>query len=97
MKIINLKTYKGPRNYIYCGRPSPLGNPFPLTAFSREESVRRYELHLESLIVNKDAATLKEMRRINEDSVLACFCFPLLCHCNVIEKLWRKYFNGIRF
>lgn len=93
MKIINLKTYKGPKNYVYCGRPSPLGNPFNVNEYGRKECIKLYEEWAEAQIQLKVPHFCNAMAALNENSILACFCEPLPCHCNIIEKLWKKYYG----
>ena len=31
-----------PSNYVYVGRPTRWGNPYPVETFGREEAVRRF-------------------------------------------------------
>ncbi len=37
------KGWRMPRNTIYVGRPTKWGNPFPLSQYTREESLSKYE------------------------------------------------------
>ena len=52
IKIVNKnwsKKYKpqeGKDNYVFVGRPSILGNPYPLSSYSRAESIRLYRMWL---------------------------------------------------
>lgn len=75
----------------YVGRPSALGNPFPM----REESNRE-------MVVEKYAAWLRQQYRANgkvraelerllsiaqqQPLELVCFCAPRKCHADVIKK-----------
>ena len=69
-------------------RKSPLGNPFPLTKYSRDEAIAEYRKWLWDQIRDRNMANkafayflelaveLKALR----DSSLGCHCKPLPCH-----------------
>lgn len=67
---------------VYCGRPSKWGNPFAIGPDgTRTEVIRRYE---EWLKAQPDLlASLGELK----GKVLACWCAPLACHCEILAKL----------
>ncbi len=91
---------KGHPNAVYCGRPSPLGNPFPMSNESdRDRVCNQYQQWFNRKIESKDGAVLKELRRIwsigaKEGSVaLACYCAPKRCHCDTIKGFLESHMN----
>lgn len=67
---------------IYIGRPSRWGNPFPLTnEEDRARCVQRYEDWIRTQ--PNLMAALPELK----GKVLGCWCYPRLCHGNVLIKL----------
>jgi len=103
MKIVNLSTFKGGKRRlrhlggVYCGRPSPLGNPFShkkdsladTIVASREEAIEAYRRWLWIKLKEFDPVVIRAMSELKEDSILGCWCRPLACHCEVIERAWR--------
>ena len=88
MQVINIKTTKV-KGVVYCGRPSPLGNPFSLKNFSREESIAHYREWLHRQLIRGNQEVIKALEALQEDSILGCYCKPLDCHCDVIIKAWK--------
>jgi len=77
---------------IYVGRPSPLGNPFPLHCEAeRARVIRDYEEWLaEELLDTRSAASI-EMSRLaalarKQDICLVCWCAPKACHADIIKR-----------
>lgn len=69
-----------PANAVYVGRPSKWGNPFPLTAYGRDEALRLYKQHLyDSGLIND----IDELRGKH----LICWCAPRPCHADILLKL----------
>ena len=67
---------------IYCGRPSKWGNPFVIGSDgSREDVVNKYEQWIKT-----QPNLLKDLPEL-KDKILACWCAPLACHCDVLAKL----------
>lgn len=83
-KVLNKRTDKIPPGAVYVGRPSKWGNPFPLTRYSREESIASYRTWLLGLpyLIN----SLGELR--GKD--LVCWCAPLPCHADILLELANK-------
>ena len=83
-RVLNKRNIRGrlPPNAIYCGRPSPWGNPFMIGRDgTREQVIAKYEAWLTS---QPDLmARLPQLKGFD----LVCWCAPLPCHCNVLLKL----------
>ena len=91
---------KGYPNAVYCGRPSPLGNPFPMgNEADRDYVCDLYQQWFDRRIEAMDEDVLRELRKIwsigaKEGSVaLACFCAPKRCHCDVIKGFFESHMN----
>jgi len=77
---------KNPENTVRVSRPSRYGNPFPLTEYTREESLRLYEEWLKKQLV-EDPSFLSPIYNKN----LACFCkLEEKCHADILLKFIRK-------
>jgi hypothetical protein len=93
INVVNKRVWKG--DGIYVGRPrrgqvSPLGNPFPLSKYSREESIARFRVWLWDRICAKDRKILQALWEIVSateagDVNLICWCKPLACHGDVVK------------
>jgi hypothetical protein len=87
---------------IFIGRPSPLGNPFPINKdCNRSECINKYKVWLKQQTVNHKSEAYKELRRIqileekNPNTIirLLCFCKPLPCHGDwLVYKLENRMF-----
>lgn len=80
-------------DYVYIGRPSPLGNPFPMRdEKDRDKVVEQYYEYfhqcLESPTPQFAAAIdhLLEMAIVTKSINLACYCAPRACHGDVIKS-----------
>jgi uncharacterized protein DUF4326 len=77
---------------IYVGRPSPLGNPFPM---QREEEraavIRGYEGWLAEQLLDPSSPASREIHRLaklarKQDVCLVCWCAPKACHADIIKR-----------
>ena len=89
MRVVNLKK----EGYtVYAGRPGPLGNPFAVG----KDGTRRQVINKFKKWFLSDDPTARRMRnyvlRLDEDTVLGCFCKPLKCHCDIIVE----YYEGMK-
>jgi predicted NAD-dependent protein-ADP-ribosyltransferase YbiA (DUF1768 family) len=101
IKILNRKT-DDCEGAIYCGRGSPLGNPFDFTGSkhpqvkyqvkSREEAISSYSHYLAKEILEGNPLVCDAIRDLQmkhfkgEDIYLSCYCAPLPCHLEVIKE-----------
>lgn len=101
MKVGNFRDkrrYDSPaQNYVYVGRPSPLGNPFYIGRDgTREEVIEKYRGWLANAIQSNEHVrrvfwTLVDHELYDENTtVLLCFCHPLPCHADVILEFVKK-------
>ena len=89
------------RGATYCGRPSPLGNPFRITQNrDRDASIKAYRALLTVIMSEFPSARSNKHRETYEalqdliqqyedgnDLVLECWCAPRPCHCEVIKEV----------
>ena len=71
-------------NNVYVGRPSKYGNKYKLCNYSREEAVSLYKFNTLPLFT---CAKLDLLR----NKQLGCFCYPKLCHANVLVEALDAY------
>ncbi len=94
MKVVNVYDYGGvapaiKAGVIFCGRPTVLGNPFPLNGeATRGKAIDFYRRWLYTRLVEGDERVIAALEAIKEDDLLGCFCAPKACHCDIIIKAW---------
>lgn len=70
---------------IYIGRPSVFGNPFVIGKHgSRQDVVEMYEQ-----FARHNERLLRSLHLL-KDKKLGCFCKPLLCHGDILVKLFNE-------
>lgn len=82
--LVNVKTSGSRVPYVYIGRPSKWGNPFPIGKYgTREEVIEKYRewIKTQPQLLND----IEELR----GKVLGCFCYPLPCHGDVLIGLLK--------
>ena len=93
----------------YCGRSTPLGNPFTMVSTSIAERNRvcdAYDKWLWDSIRRQDENIVKELDRLNKihkdtgELTLLCWCAPLRCHCETIRSYletggWKNHCKDI--
>lgn len=84
---------------IYVGRPSVLGNPFPMRGEEdRDHVVAQYRQWLDAQR-RANSAAWREVKRLAALSAegkalaLQCYCAPRKCHADVIKSA-IEYING---
>jgi len=97
--MITVRNFKDSRVGEYIGRAnkyynlarSPLANPFPLSKYTREQSIDAYRHWLWKQIQSGNRAVLAELDRLSAiwhktgELVLVCWCAPLACHGDVVK------------
>jgi hypothetical protein len=78
-------------NYVFCGRPSKYGNPYPMkTEKDRQVVVDKFKKDIDNI----DLSELVELAKENDILYLGCFCYPKLCHCEVIKEKIEEILEG---
>lgn len=71
---------------VYIGRPGPWGNPFVIGSDgTREEVVEKYAEWLMS-----QPELVARVRRELKGKVLGCWCYPELCHGNILVEITNE-------
>ena len=76
----------------YCGRPSPLGNPYRVGEWLRDRACDAYEAWFTIRVVRGDFVIMAELHRLQQihrergELTLLCFCYPHRCHCETIKR-----------
>lgn len=94
IEIVNI--YKVKPDF-YCGRGSPLGNPFRLENTKdqkqRDDVCEQYKSYfIDEVNVKRNQSMLRELtaikRKLEHDGIvkLGCFCAPKRCHCETIKE-----------
>ena len=89
IRIENKRTYQG--DGFYVGRPTPLGNPFPMDSGNgRVEVIERYRIWLLKKLETNNPTTraflaLVDVYQKTGELILICWCAPLACHAEVIR------------
>lgn len=81
-RVLNKRTDRIPADAIYCGRPSPFGNPFVLGRDGdRDDVCDKFAAWLPT------QPTLLAMLPDLAGRDLVCWCAPLRCHCDTLIRL----------
>lgn len=70
---------------VYCGRPGPFGNPFSIGKDGDRNAV--IEKFARWIVMPAQAPLFVRIRNELPGKVLACWCSPLRCHCEVLVKI----------
>lgn len=75
----------------YIGRPSVLGNPFPIS-LGRTRCIRDYEFWIYEAIPANNKPIRAELARLAKiatlgDLNLICWCAPKACHGDIIKQI----------
>jgi hypothetical protein len=91
MEILNRHHGTPPRDAVYVGRGTPLGNPFPIDGErTRDQAVEAYANWLDVRLAERDPRVLTALLGLHEDSKLLCCCAPARCHAEVIRDRWPQ-------
>ena len=76
----------------YCGRPSALGNPYPIAGSSRDAVCDQYEDWFATKVHMNDSRVMAELLRLHRlgkqtgHLKLGCHCAPKRCHVDTIRR-----------
>lgn len=93
IRVVNKNAPESSKNGIYCGRGSPLGNPYRISIYEdRDAVIEKFKTYLVDKISKKDKIICEQLNKIykeakNGDVDLVCFCAPKRCHCDVIKEI----------
>ena len=97
IKIINKKFSRADKHTFFCGRPSPLGNPWELKSEDdRDRVIAEYKIWIEDQLEKGNPRVMSALLEIlnhhkeHGQVTLQCYCYPLNCHCNVIKDILEK-------
>lgn len=83
---------------IYVGRPSALGNPYPLySEKDRATVILNYEKWFNQQIIDENPEVIEALEDLKEILVegnnlqLECYCAPKACHASIIKE-YLEYF-----
>lgn len=102
--VVNKKNHTPTANDVFIGRGSALGNPYTsipaiketraeFRCATREESLQKFNEHIQQKIKDKDKVVCDELNRIwkmvrsGHNVNLVCYCVPSPCHGNIIKKI----------
>lgn len=81
---------------IYIGRPTLLGNPYRINQFmTRERSIELFETYARARIDTD--SQFKQAILATHGKRLGCWCSPLACHGDIIEKLALALVNNLPY
>lgn len=87
MKVVNIRNEK---YEVYIGRGSIFGNKYVIGKDGdRELVIKKFKVDFWNKVKN-DKKFLEEVLKL-EGKVLGCFCFPLVCHGDVIISFINWY------
>ena len=98
IRVVNLKNYTLNEGEVLMrvDRATPLGNPYPMKhEGQRGEVIAKYARwirHEMNSPFSKTSDYLKEIKKIadEKDVALGCWCYPKLCHANVIKRVLEQ-------
>ena len=103
-KYNNLKEWMNDKNNVYVGRggivfidkkrypekSSIFSNPFKITKdLTREQVLIMYENYIVKKIENDESIKIELLKLKNKN--LGCWCYPEMCHADILLKLIEKY------
>jgi hypothetical protein len=89
--VLNKRDIKGaiPATAVYCGRPSPLGNPFVIGKDgNRAEVIAKHAAWIKSQ--PQLLPLIRELRGLD----LVCYCAPEPCHCDILLQMANAPMRG---
>ena len=94
MRVWNKREQNIPSGAVYVGRPSEWGNPFEIGKHgTRADVIRKYRSWLWQSI-EAGEITLEGLAALAGKDLM-CWCAPLPCHADVLEKAARWAMNEL--
>lgn len=97
ISITNRNYTKKDEHTFYCGRGSPVGNPFKINDYGsqveRDNVINKYKDWLMSKIDKNDKSILSYLNKMidhykkHEILKLECYCYPKKCHCEILRDI----------
>ena len=85
-KVLNKRSLTAnPPNSVYVGRPSPFGNPFPVSKGGRDFAIAEFRT-----VVENDIKFRALIRKELKGKDLICWCAPLPCHADILLEVANK-------
>lgn len=95
MTVLNKHKHGVPANAVYIGRGSMWGNPFVMGKHGdRVDVCNQYEAYLASRI--DSFSVTKEQLASLHGKDLVCFCAPLRCHGDTLQRAALWAFNELK-
>lgn len=104
LRVVSKRQGEWPnRRYVYIGRPSVLGNPFPIgEGKTRADVIAMFKAYLHDELASGNEAIINELERIGalvldgtgQPVCLQCFCSPQACHGDVIKEVIEDAINN---
>lgn len=73
--------------YVYIGRPSKWGNPFPVDDVGRDMAIEMYRDWVTVRMDDGNDDFLADIKSELKGKTLVCWCKPLACHGDVLAEL----------
>lgn len=94
-KVTVINIHRGKTHYHhYCGRGSPVGNPYVMRDYSDEERDRVIDAYKNWFMIKVQHSTISDFNVYLKSLVeaakkgpinLGCYCAPKRCHCDIIK------------
>lgn len=97
--IAVVSKYKEPE-HVWCGRPTPVGNPFPVNAErTRDQACDLYHEWFYEQIASDNKIVMDFLEKLEEIAIdgdlnLGCVCDPLRCHTETILHYLNQRIYG---
>lgn len=87
--LINLRTYRGPKDYVLIDRRTIYGNKNQITpTCSRKQAVEKFRTQFDARILTNPSYR-QEVEKLRGKKI-ACWCTPLPCHGDVYISYFER-------
>ena len=97
-KAINLVVTQRRNCDYYMGRPTTLGNPFPMKSEAdRDKVCEQFEEWFRKKLKDEDSAVMAELNHLmflamgEAEFKIGCYCAPRRCHLDTIARYFNNY------